>query len=75
MSAQSAKIIQFPQRPGFERALTAKQLAEALGMSERWIAYRVAEGMPSHRYGRARRFRMSEVEEYLRRQYKEGWSR
>lgn len=67
MSAQTAKIIQFPQRPGFEPALTAKQLADALGMSERWIAYRVKEGMPSHRYGRARRFRISEVESWLQR--------
>jgi excisionase family DNA binding protein len=67
MSTQTATIIQFPQRPGFERSLTAQELAEALGMSERWIAYRVREGMPSHRYGRARRFRLSEVEAWLQR--------
>ena len=39
----------------------------ALGMSERWIAYRVNEGMRSHRYGRARRFRLSEVVAWLER--------
>lgn len=66
MSA-TAKILQFPQRPGLERALTVRELADVLGMSERWIAYRVKEGMPSHRYGRARRFRLSEVETWLAR--------
>lgn len=65
--AETAKIIQFPQRPGIERALTCHELAEVLGMSERWIAYRVKEGMPSHRYGRARRFRLSEVDAWLQR--------
>jgi excisionase family DNA binding protein len=67
LSGHSAKVIQFPQRAGFERALTVQELAEALGMSERWIAYRVREGMPSRRYGRARRFRLSEVEAWLQR--------
>lgn len=67
MSATGAKVIAFPQRLGAERALTVRELSEALGMSERWIAYRVAEGMPSHRYGRARRFRVSEVESWLAR--------
>jgi predicted DNA-binding transcriptional regulator AlpA len=62
-----ARIIEFPQRPGLERALTARELADTLGMSERWIAYRVAEGMPSRTYGRARRFRVSEVESWLAR--------
>lgn len=67
MSATDAKVIAFPQRAGAERALTVRELADALGMSERWIAYRVAEGMPSHQYGRARRFRLSEVESWLAR--------
>ena len=68
MSSRSAKIIAFPQRPGHERALTVAELAEVLGMSERWIAYRVKEdNMPSHKYGRARRFRLSEVERWLER--------
>jgi excisionase family DNA binding protein len=61
-----ARIIEFQQRPGQELAVTIGELADVLGMSERWIAYRVAkDGMPSHVYGRARRFRVSEVEAYL----------
>jgi excisionase family DNA binding protein len=64
---QTAKIIQFPTRPGHEPAMTAAQLATELGMSERWIAYQVAAGMPSHKYGRARRFRLTEVERWLER--------
>jgi excisionase family DNA binding protein len=61
----TARILQFPQRPGLERALTTVELSEVLGMSERWIAYKVREGMPSHTYGRARRFRLSEVESWI----------
>ena len=67
MSAQIADIIDFPQRRGLEPMLTIQELAAALGMSERWIAYRVNEGMRSHRYGRARRFRLSEVVAWLER--------
>lgn len=63
----TAKIIEFPHRAGFERNLTAGELAQVLGMSERWIAYRVKEGMPSYRYGRARRFRLSEVQAWVQR--------
>lgn len=68
MSA-NAKVIPFPQRPGAERALTVRELAETLGMSERWIAYRRQEGMPSLIYGRSRRFRLSEVEAWLQTRY------
>lgn len=67
MTERTAKIIPFPQRPGLERMLNTAELAEILGMSERWIAYRVNDGMPSHRYGRSRRFRLSEVEDWLER--------
>jgi excisionase family DNA binding protein len=67
MSARLATVIPFPQRPGLERALNIAELAELLGMSERWIAYQVKSGMPSHKYGRARRFRLSEVEGWLER--------
>lgn len=69
MSATDAKVIAFPQRAGAERALTVRELADALGMSERWIAYRRQEGMPSLMYGRSRRFRLSEVEAWLQMRY------
>jgi excisionase family DNA binding protein len=62
-----AKVIPFPDRARIERYLTAVELSEVLGMSERWIAYRVQEGLPSHRYGRSRRFKLSEVEDWLER--------
>lgn len=65
MSQQAAQVIQFPKRPGMERMLTAAELAEVLGMSERWIAYRVKDGMPSLPLGRSRRFRLSQVERWL----------
>jgi excisionase family DNA binding protein len=67
VSQQTAQVLQFPKRPGAERMLTAAELAELLGMSERWIAYRVKEGMPSQRYGRARRFRLTDVDAWLQR--------
>jgi hypothetical protein len=63
-----ARIIKFPQRPGQERAVTIGELADVLGVSERWIAYRGAkDGMPSRTFGRPRRFRVSEAEAYLER--------
>ncbi len=45
--------------------LNKRQLAAHLGFSARWVDYRVAEGMPSHVFGRRRRFRLSEVERWL----------
>jgi excisionase family DNA binding protein len=65
----SAKIVPFPQRPLPERYLTVAELSEVLGMSTRWLAYRIQEGLPSYRYGRARRFRLSEVEPWLEKRY------
>lgn len=45
--------------------VTRAQLAQHLGMSERWISLQVAAGMPSRQFGRARRFRVSECERWL----------
>ena len=61
-----SNVVPFPARPGCEPWLTTAQLAQTLAMSERWIAYRTAEGMPSMLFGRSRRFRISEVEKWLR---------
>lgn len=58
-------VIEFPKRPGLERVLSVRELADVLGMSERWVAYQVRAGMPSYKFGRARRFRLSEVERWL----------
>ena len=65
----SARIIPFPQRGvTHERYLTITELAETLGMSERWIFDRRREGMPSHKYGRSRRYLLSEVQAWLHRE-------
>lgn len=48
-----------------ERYLTKTDLARHLQMTPRWINYRMADGMPHHRWGRAVRFRLSEVEAWL----------
>jgi hypothetical protein len=38
-------------------------------MSERWLRYRIAEGMPTHRYGSRLRFDPVEVEAWLEGRY------
>ncbi len=62
----SATVIQFPARAA-KPYLSKRQLADVLGFSVRWVDYRVHEGMPSHRFGKRRRFRLSEVERWLER--------
>ena len=49
-----------------ERFVTKREVAEHLAFSARWVELRVAEGMPSYRFGGRRRFRISEVERWLR---------
>lgn len=51
-----------------ENFLTAHQLAEKLQVSADWI-YEQAScgGMPSYRIGTIRRFRVSEIEDWLQR--------
>jgi hypothetical protein len=46
--------------------LTKTQLAERLQVSPRWIDYRRAEGMPCEKWAGIVRFRLSEVESWLR---------
>jgi hypothetical protein len=45
-------------------------LADYLGMSVRWLEYRMKEGMPHHKIGSRTKVRVSECEDWLR---KEGW--
>jgi excisionase family DNA binding protein len=49
--------------------LTTAELAAHLRFSERWIRYRLAEGMPHKRYGRTLRFIASEVDAWLQERY------
>ena len=44
---------------------TKRQLAVHLGFSTRWVELRLREGMPSRLMGGCRRFRLSEVEEWI----------
>ncbi len=65
MSA-SARIIEFPQhRREPEPLLTIADLMERYGFSDRWWRYRLAEGMPAHRWGGRWRFRASEIEAWM----------
>lgn len=66
-------LVAFPaERMGArEPWITRQQIAAELGMSVRWIDYRIAEGMPSRKLRGARRFRLSEVEAWLR---QKGWA-
>ncbi len=52
-----------------ERLLTTAELCERLAFSDRWIRYRLKEGMPRVRYGRSLRFRASEVDAWLKERY------
>jgi hypothetical protein len=46
--------------------LTKEQLAERLNVSPRWIDYRRCEGMPCEKWGGIVRFRLSDVERWLK---------
>jgi hypothetical protein len=45
--------------------LTLAELAAHLKVSERWLKYRIKEGMPSALIGNRRKFRASETERWL----------
>lgn len=48
--------------PGY---LTLPELCAHLKVSDRWLEYRIKEGMPSALIGGRRKFRVSEVEPWL----------
>ncbi len=50
-----------------ERWLDKRALADHLGCGVRWIEDRLSEGMPSAMIAGRRKFRASEVEEWLER--------
>lgn len=54
--------------PRREKLLTAKQVAEWLSVSEKWVYAHIAEGeprIPAKRLGGAVRFQASEIEAWL----------
>jgi phage terminase Nu1 subunit (DNA packaging protein) len=62
----SAGVIPLGAPPVSESWLTKDQLAERLKVSTRWIDYRRAEGLPCEKWGGVVRFRLSEVESWLK---------
>ena len=66
----TATVHQFPARRAVERELTVRELTAphpaGLGMSERWVRYRVKEGLP-HRvhWDGSYRFLLSECRVWL----------
>ena len=61
----SGQVITFPGRPEREPLLTMRDVVERYQFSERWFRYRLAEGMPAHRWGGQWRFRASELEAWM----------
>ena len=63
----AATVIRFPSEHREPlRLVPLCELIDAYGMSERWFRYRIAEGMPCHRFGRrALRFDAIEVKRWI----------
>ena len=51
--------------PSPERYIDKRELAEILQVSVRWIDSHREAGMPSYKFGRGVRFRLSEVVNYF----------
>lgn len=63
----TGQVIPFPShRRDSEPWLLKRELAGELRVSERWIELRMRDGLPYLRMGRSPRFRLSEVEAWLR---------
>jgi predicted DNA-binding transcriptional regulator AlpA len=59
-------LIEFPRhRREPEPLLPMRDLVERYQMSACWFRYRLAEGMPAHRWGGRWRFSASEVEAWI----------
>lgn len=66
--SELARVIEFPvERRQAERMLTLHELMDTYGFSERWWRYRLAEGLPKHRWCGQWRFRAAEVEAWMER--------
>ena len=70
MNARPDNVIAFPvERTLPPRLLTLAEVAATVGFSERWLRYRVAEGMPCRRWANRLRFDIREVEHWLGERY------
>jgi hypothetical protein len=62
----SATLVSYPsERRQAHRLVPLSELRERFGFSVRWWRYRIAEGMPSHKWGKRLRFDVCEVEAWL----------
>lgn len=62
----TGRVIAFPaHRREPEPLLKLSDLCDRYGFSERWWRYRLADGMPAHRWGGQWRFRASEIEAWM----------
>lgn len=50
---------------GHEPLLSAEEVGRRLGRSLRWVEERCREGLPCHRIGSRRMFRLTEVRNWL----------
>lgn len=70
MSTERATVLRFPtERRHPRRLLPLSELCAQFSYSERWFRYRLAEGMPAHKYGGRLRFDAIEVERWLKERY------
>lgn len=58
-------VIRFPQR-AWEPWVTKQQLAAYLGYTPRWVDYKIHDGLPWEPSGKRKRFRITDVEHWLR---------
>lgn len=65
IAARAAELVPAPAAPDPDRWLTAAELAAYLSMSERWVHYLRAGGMPHAEIGGKRRFKVCEVEPWM----------
>ena len=66
MTAPPSSVVRFPsERTRPRRLLPLSELRERFGFSERWWRYRIAEGLPCHRWGGGLRFDPDEVVAWL----------
>jgi excisionase family DNA binding protein len=68
-------VSELPARTAFgEPLLSAEELAEALGMSRRWVYAQVEEnGLPAYKLGRSLAFELSAVRAWLEQRRIGSW--
>lgn len=66
-------VVRFPvERRQPRQLVSIRELQDQFGMSERWFRYRIAEGLPSHRFGSRLRFDPVEVKLWIGERYGEA---